>query len=87
MSTLATREKALIDEWQTEMLVKALKVGRVQLYTTGLNKQVLKDVYVEPVPSVAEAVMASMKAQDDFEIAVVPEGPYVIPLFDNILTT
>jgi hypothetical protein len=36
---------------------------------------------------VAEAVMASMKAQDDFEIAVVPEGPYVIPLFDNILTT
>jgi nickel-dependent lactate racemase len=87
MSTLETREKALIDEWQTEMLVKALKVGRVQLYTTGLNETVLKDIYVEPVPSVEEAVMASMKAQDDFEIAVVPEGPYVIPLFDNILTT
>jgi nickel-dependent lactate racemase len=87
MSTLETREKALIDEWQTEMLVKALKVGRVQLYTTGLNETVLKDIYVEPVPSVEEAVMASMKAQDDFEIAVVPEGPYVIPLFDNILTS
>jgi nickel-dependent lactate racemase len=87
MSILETREKALIDEWQTEMLVKALKVGRVQLYTTGLNEKVLKDVYVEPVPSVEEAVMASMKAQDNFEIAVVPEGPYVIPLFDNILTT
>ncbi len=87
MAALATREKALIDEWQTEMLVKALRVGRVQLYTTGLNEQMLKDVCVEPVASVAEAVLASMKAQDDCEIAVVPEGPYVIPLFDNALTT
>jgi len=32
-------------------------------------------------------VLASMQAQDDFEIAVVPEGPYVIPLFDNVLTS
>jgi len=28
-----------------------------------------------------------MEAQKDFEIAAVPEGPYVIPLFDNVLTT
>jgi hypothetical protein len=74
MSTLETREKAPIDEWQTEMLLKALKVRRVQLYITGLNEKVLKDVYVEPVPPVEEAVMARMTAQDDFEIAVVPEG-------------
>jgi nickel-dependent lactate racemase len=87
MSTLATRERALIDEWQTEMLVKALRVGRVQLYTTGLNETALQDVYVEPVPSVPEAVLASITAQNDCEIAVVPEGPYVIPLFDNLLTT
>ncbi len=87
MAALATREKALIDEWQTEMLVKALRVGRVQLYTTGLSESALKDVCVEPVASVTEAVLASMKAQNDSEIAVVPEGPYVIPLFDNTLTT
>ncbi len=87
MSELETREKALIDEWQTEMLVKALKMGRVQLYTTGLNEKELQDVCVEPAASVAEAVLASMQAQDDCEIAVVPEGPYVIPLFDNILTS
>jgi hypothetical protein len=67
--------------------VKALRVGRVQLYTTGLNETALQDVYVEPVASVPEAVIASMKAQNDCEIAVVPEGPYVIPLFDNLLTT
>jgi nickel-dependent lactate racemase len=87
MSKLENQEKALIDEWQTEMLVKALKVGRIQLYTTGLDEKLRQDVYVETVPSVEEAVRASIKAQDDVEIAVVPEGPYVIPLFDDILTT
>jgi len=86
LATLQTRDQARIDEWQTEMLVKALKVGNVQLYTTGLNKTALKDSYVEPVASVAEAVRASMQAQDDNDIAVVPEGPYVIPLFDTTLT-
>ena len=85
LATLETREQARIDEWQTEMLVKALKVGRVQLYTTGLDATARKDIYVEPVASIAEAVRASMQVQDDNDIAVVPEGPYVIPLFDDIL--
>jgi nickel-dependent lactate racemase len=86
LATLQAREQARIDEWQTEMLVKALKVGRVQLYTTGLEAEALKDTFVEPVASVAEAVRASMQAQGDNDIAVVPEGPYVIPLFDDTLT-
>ena len=70
----------MIDEWQTEMLLKALRVGKVQLCTTGLNEKDLKDVFVEPVSSVEEAVLASVRAHGDTEIAVVPEGPYVIPL-------
>ena len=83
MSILEGRDKALIDEWQTEMLVKALRVGNVQLYTTKLGKADLRDVYVEPVSSVEDAIMASVAAHDDREIAVVPEGPYVIPLYDG----
>ena len=81
MSILETRDKALVDEWQTEMLVKALRVGTIQLYTTGLGKEDLKDIYVEHVASLDEAVKASVKAHGDKDIAVVPEGPYVIPLF------
>ena len=83
MSILKGRDKALIDEWQTEMLVKALRVGTVQLYTAGLSKEELKDVFVKPVPSVEEAIAASVEAHGEKEIAVVPEGPYVIPLFDG----
>jgi nickel-dependent lactate racemase len=81
MSILETREKALIDEWETEMLVKALRAGKVQLYTTGLSERDLKDTCVKQVSSVEEAVLASVKTHGDPQIAVVPEGPYVIPLF------
>lgn len=83
MSILEDRDKALIDEWQTEMLVKVLRVGTVQLYTAGLSKEDLKDIFVEPVLSVEEAIAASVEAHGEKEIAVVPEGPYVIPLFDR----
>ncbi|MBW2030326.1 MAG: nickel-dependent lactate racemase [Deltaproteobacteria bacterium] len=81
MSILHGRHKALIDEWQTEMLVKALRVGKIQLYTTKLGKDDLKDVYVEPIPSIEEALAQHIKTQGLSEIAVVPEGPYVIPLY------
>src|SRR4030065_1479227 len=39
MSTLSGRDKAHIDEWKTEMLVKDLRVGNIKLYTTGLDQQ------------------------------------------------
>jgi hypothetical protein len=83
LSVLESREKAHVDEWQTEMLVKALRVGTVKLYTTGLSQEDLKDVCVEPVSSVEDAVVASVKIHEDPDVAVVPEGPYVIPYFQE----
>jgi lactate racemase len=79
MSILNDRDKALIDEWQTEMLVKALRVGNVKLYTTGLGKESYPDVCVDPVSSVEEAVAESVRTHGDPDIAIVPEGPYIIP--------
>jgi hypothetical protein len=59
-------------------------VGTIQLYTTGLSQEDLNDIYVEPIPSIEEAIMTSVKTHGDREVAVVPEGPYVIPLLDQI---
>lgn len=83
MAVLDGRNKALIDEWQTEMLVKALRVGRIKLFTTGLDQEDLKDICVEPVASVEEAVLESVRIHGDNHVAVVPEGPYVIPICRN----
>ncbi len=81
MNLLEGRDKALIDEWETEMLLKPLRIGKIQLYSTGLSESDRKVVFVETISSMEEAVAASIRAHGDAEIAVVPEGPYVIPLY------
>jgi nickel-dependent lactate racemase len=81
MKILEGREKAMIDEWQTEMLLKAARVGRIRLFTTGLTDGDTPDLFVERIGSVEDAVLDSIQRHGEREIAVVPEGPYVIPLF------
>jgi len=70
-----------IDEWQTEMQMKTMRVGRIQLYTTGLSPADRTVTGVEMVESVDHAIAQSIARSGDNEIAVIPEGPYVIPKF------
>lgn len=83
MALLRNRKKAVIDQWESEMLLKPLRVGNIQLYTTGLTKTDLKDTFVESVSSVEAAATASVKTHNDTDVAIIPEGPYVIPLFSG----
>ena len=75
MSILETRDKALIDEWQTEMLVKALRVGNIQIFTTGLNQEDLKDIYVEPVPSLRRPYWQAWRLRETRRSPWFPKGP------------
>jgi nickel-dependent lactate racemase len=81
VADVVARNHARIDEWQTQMLVKALRRGVVQLYTTGLQPSDLADTFVDPAVSVEKAVLASVNTHQDPCVAVVPEGPYVIPVY------
>ena len=80
MRTLYGRDKALIDEWQTEMLLKPLRHGSVKLYTTNLSESEQKQTCVEHIDSIQEAILASVNEQGSNDIGIIPEGPYVIPL-------
>jgi len=80
MAEILARNHARIDEWQTQMLVKALRAGRVQLYTTGLRPSDFADTGVEAAASVERAALDSARAHRDPRVAVIPEGPYVIPV-------
>jgi len=62
------------------MQLKSLRAGRVQLYTTGLNADERRLTGVEMVPSVDEALAAALQASGDPAFAVIPEGPYVVPV-------
>lgn len=69
-----------IDQWEIEELVKALKKGRVYLYTDGLRDDDVRDCLVEPVPSVEAGIAQALDRHGPgATIAVVPRGPYVIP--------
>ena len=63
------------------MQVKAMNKGKVCLYSEGLSKDQRALTGVTLITSPAAAVMESVKASGERRVAVIPEGPYVIPLF------
>jgi nickel-dependent lactate racemase len=80
LATLTAKSLAEVDEWQTEMQLKSMRVGRVQLYTTGLDTEEQRITGVEMVHNIDRAVADSMAFYGDEAVAVIPEGPYVVPV-------
>lgn len=81
LATLKAKTFAEIDEWQTELQLKPMRVGTIQLYTTGLDAEERRITGVELVESVEAAVRASIERHGDPAVAVIPEGPYVVPVY------
>jgi len=80
LEEISAKRFADIDEWQTQMQTKPMAVGAVKLYSDGLADADRALTGVDNVASVAEAVNASVAASGDPAVAVVPEGPYVVPV-------
>jgi len=80
LQTLLAKRLADVDEWQTEMQLKSLRAGRVQLYTTGLDDDERRLTGVETIDSVGQALAAALVRAGDPAFAVIPEGPYVVPV-------
>jgi nickel-dependent lactate racemase len=80
LQTLLAKRLADVDEWQTEMQLKSLRAGRVQLYTTGLDDEERALTGVEAVASVDEALATALSRAGDPALAIIPEGPYVVPV-------
>jgi nickel-dependent lactate racemase len=79
-ASIAGKPHADIDEWQTQMQLRPMRVGRVRLYTDGLDDIAAGLTGVESVRDVSAAVAESMARQGDPHVAFVPEGPYVVPV-------
>jgi len=52
----------------------------VQLYTTGLDADEQRLTGVETVASVDAAIADALARAGDRALAVIPEGPYVVPV-------
>lgn len=79
LATLMEKPLADIDEWQTEMQLKTMRVGRISLYAPGLPEADHAVTGVDRIDDVPAAIAAAMDRQGDPEIAIIPEGPYVVP--------
>ena len=81
LSHIEAKSHAAVDEWQTEMLLKPLRAGSVGLYTEGLTEEEFALTAVEPVVSIADAVAVAVATAGDKRVAIIPEGPYVVPRY------
>jgi hypothetical protein len=65
-------------EWQTQMQLKPMAVGTLQLYSRlSPSQQALTGIC--SIGSVCSAVLESVAASGDSAVAIIPEGPYVVP--------
>ena len=76
---ILSRKHANIDEWGTQLLIKAIRHAEISLYSTGLNSAEKTLTGLMAVTSLTDAIRKSIEASGDDKIAIVPEGPYVIP--------
>jgi nickel-dependent lactate racemase len=78
---IAQKRFADVDEWQTQMQLKPMRLGRIQLYAPALSAADRALTGVESIDSVEEAVLDAVRTSGDRAVAVVPEGPYVVPVY------
>ncbi len=70
-----------IDQWQTEKLVEALRKGELLLFSENLSEEDWTLTGVHRAHDPVEAVLESIRQRRDPHVGVIPEGPYVIPLY------
>ncbi len=78
---ISRQSHAEIDEWQTQMQLKPMRRGAVHLYTTGLRGEDRALTGVNLIESVSETVLSCTQSAGSSDIAVIPEGPYVVPVY------
>jgi len=71
------------DQWQVEELAKATRDHTVLCVTEGIPPDTLRRLHVTPAPTVEGAVRAAIQVHGpNARIAVIPKGPYVIPVLE-----
>ena len=80
---LMNQRLANIDEWETEMQLKAQKKVNVQLYSPDCPSEMRELTGVDLIDSIEDTLARNLSTSRDSRLAVIPEGPYVIPTYAN----
>jgi nickel-dependent lactate racemase len=81
MRRILGKDYFVLDQWQLEKLAHVCKKARPRFVTHGLSPATMRDLFVDSVPSVEQAIAeALVEYGPAARIAVVPKGPYVLPV-------
>jgi nickel-dependent lactate racemase len=81
MERILGKKYFVLDQWQLEELAKVLRKVKVTYVSDGLPDETLRTLFVETASTVEQAVAdALVEHGPDARIAVVPKGPYVLPV-------
>ncbi|QEG00518.1 hypothetical protein Mal15_45880 [Stieleria maiorica] len=82
LQSIRDKPFADIDEWQTQMQTKATRQGNVYLYSAlPPESKALTGVRISD--DLEATIRASIDASECKRVAVIPEGPYVIPFVQD----
>ncbi len=81
MESILGNDYFVLDQWQVEELAKVRRKVKVKVVSDGLSASVLENCFVETSSTVELALAASLAEYGpDAMVAVIPKGPYVLPL-------
>lgn len=81
MERILGKDYFVMDQWQLEELAKVLRKAKVTFVSDGLTSERLGELFVEAAASVEDAVAGALEDYGpDAQIAVIPKGPYVLPV-------
>ena len=81
LSRILTKKMADIDEWETEMQLKSQRIATIKLYSEGLQGLDRELTGVDLIDSIEKAAHESVVRSKSNAVAVIPEGPYVVPQY------
>ena len=74
-------QQFMVDQWQLEEMVKVARKAEICCYSEGLRVDDLKQIHVRPLTMPDEGIQYALsKHGPDAKIAVIPEGPYLLPV-------
>ena len=63
------------------MQLKPQSIGDIYLFSEGLSPADYSLTGVHVIDSIEDAVLASVARSGDPAVAVIPEGPYIVPTY------
>jgi lactate racemase len=81
MRRILGKDYFVLDQWQLEKLAHVCKKARPRFVTRGLSPETMKSLFVDSAPTVEQAIAEALAEYGpNARIAVVPKGPYVLPV-------